>query len=474
MGTTELLRQKSTEYAVKEAMRILGDKPEKQLTRLVDLADRIATAEDHKQVIANVRKYVEPGDDGELPAPVRTALRGLRQTAPDCRARLFTNALVNGTWRGRTKRDAALRDQGFRPPSIMLMSPTMRCNLHCTGCYAADYTKNDDLSYEVMDRVLSEANDLGISNIILLGGEPFVRSDVLDLAARHDDMAFMAFSNGTLLTEPLAHRLAELGNISISVSVDGLKEAHDSRRGDGVFDRAIEGLRHLRAAGVPFGFSSMITSANCEDMIADEFIDMLVDEGCLWGWHFLYMPVGEDADLSLMPTPEQREHLRQRGAQWIRMNKEVFVIDFWNDAPYVGGCIAGGRQYFHVNANGDVEPCIFAHFATDNIKHVPLAQALNSPLFQAIRSRQPYSDNLLRPCMIIDNTDVLRDVVASHGAYPTHPQARRLLDEFAPALDDYAESYRRIADTAWEDVGRGSSQAPPCVAEKTCTPNARQ
>lgn len=446
-------------------MRILGDRPEEQLTRLLDLAGRIATTEDHKQAIATVKKNVEPGEDGELPAPVRTLFRGLRQTAPGIRARLFTNALVNGTWKGRTKRDAALRDLGFRPPSIMLISPTMRCNLHCTGCYAADYTKDDDLPYELMDRVLSEANDLGISNIILLGGEPFVRSDVLDLVAKHDDMAFMAFSNGTLLTESLAHRLAELGNIVVSVSIDGLREAHDARRGDGVFDRAIAGLRNLRAAGVPFGFSSMITSANCEDMIADEFVDMLVDEGCLWGWHFLYMPVGEDADLSLMPTPEQRELLRQRGPQWIRMNKEVFVIDFWNDAPYVGGCIAGGQHYFHINANGDVEPCIFAHFATDNIKDVSLAQALNSPLFQSIRARQPYSDNLLRPCMIIDNTTVLRDVVASSGAYPTHPQAARLLDEFAPGLDEYAESYRRIADVAWADLCRRSSETPPRIAD---------
>ncbi|MEN6429340.1 MAG: radical SAM protein, partial [Coriobacteriales bacterium] len=397
MKSTESLRRKTEEYAVGEIMGILAGDPEKHIRRLVDLAQHLAIHPEHKQAVATVKAYVDQQLDGDLPAPLRTLARGLRQSSPACRTKLAMNALVNGTWNARATRDRILEEQGFYPPSIMLMSPSMRCNLSCSGCYAAQYTKKDDLPYEVMDRVLREAKELGIFSVILLGGEPLVRPDVVDLIEEHDDMAFMVFTNGTLITPALAERFSAMGNAVFSVSIDGLKRQHEARRGVGTFDRTIQGLRSLREAGVPYGFSTMVTRENCEDVIADEFNDFLVEEGCLWGWHFLYMPVGRDADPSLMPTPEQREMLRQRGAQYIRSRKELFVIDFWNDAPYVGGCIAGARRYFHINANGDVEPCIFAHFATHNIKDVSLAEALSSPFFSDIKSRQPYDDNLLRP-----------------------------------------------------------------------------
>jgi MoaA/NifB/PqqE/SkfB family radical SAM enzyme len=120
---------------------------------------------------------------------------------------------------------------------------------------------------------------------------------------------------------------------------------------------------------------------------------MLISKGCLVGWHFLYIPEGRDAGVNLMPTAEQREMLRLRGAQRIRNEKPLFVVDFWNDAPYVGGCIAGGFRYFHINAQGDVEPCIFVHLATDNIKQKSLSEAINSPFFKGIRSQQPYGEN---------------------------------------------------------------------------------
>lgn len=452
VGTVEHIRQHSAEAAVKAITRTLEHDPEQHLAKIADLAERIAVNPDHRRIIADMRRYLEPDEDGELVMPMQTLLRGLAQTSPRCRSRILTDALVNSTWQGWTKREAAERTLGFRPPTILLMSPSMRCNLRCKGCYAADYTRDDDLPYEVMDRVLTEAKELGIYSVILLGGEPFIRPDVLDLVAKHADIAFMAFSNGTLITPELAARIAELGNLTVSVSIDGLRPAHDARRGAGVFDRAVRGMAELKAAGVPFGFSSMITSANCEDMIADELMDFLVDQGCLWGWHFLYMPVGEDGDPALMPTPAQRELLRERGAAYIRMHKQVFVMDFWNDAPYVGGCIAGGKYYLHINANGDVEPCIFAHFAVDNIKRTSLKDALGSPLFRAIRARQPYDKNLLRPCMIIDNTTVLRDVVAASGAHPTHPGAERVLSDLAPALDAYSAGYRPIADEAWGGI----------------------
>lgn len=149
-----------------------------------------------------------------------------------------------------------------------------------------------------------------------------------------------------------------------------------------------------------------------------------------------------------MPTPQQRiEKLKQ--VNRLRQEKPILLADFWCDGPLAGGCIAGGRCYLHINSNGDAEPCVFVNFAMDNVKEKPLIEILNSSLFRAIRSRQPFSPNLLRPCMIIDEPSVLREVVAEEGAHPTHPGAESIITELAPALDRYADEYARLADPVW-------------------------
>ena len=149
-----------------------------------------------------------------------------------------------------------------------------------------------------------------------------------------------------------------------------------------------------------------------------------------------------------MLTPQQRDNVRRRLGV-IRSTSPFFICDFWNDGPYVDSCLAGGKEYFHINANGDVEPCVFAHFAVDNIYKKSLKEVLNSPFFKDIRARQPFSDNPLTPCMIIDSPQELRDLVSRHRAYPTHPGAETLLEEMAPELDRYAEEYHAIAEGSW-------------------------
>ena len=155
--------------------------------------------------------------------------------------------------------------------------------------------------------------------------------------------------------------------------------------------------------------------------------------------------------MTLMPTPEQRDY-RRRQINSLRQRKDIVIADFWNDGPLCGGCIAGGRQYVHINNKGDMEPCVFVHFAVDSIYEKGLLDILKtSPLFRAIRSRQPYGENLLRPCMIIDHPHVLREVVRESGANATHAGAEKILDELSKPLDDYAESYARIANKAWQE-----------------------
>jgi len=205
----------------------------------------------------------------------------------------------------------------------------------------------------------------------------------------------------------------------------------------------------LKKHGIIYGFSVTATRKNNELVVSDEFIDLLIKKGVFVGWFFNYIPIGKEPNMDLMPTPEQRDYRRKRILE-IRKTKHVTIADFWNDGNLVHGCMAGGKNYLHINVNGDVEPCVFVHFAADNIKEKSLVEIITSPFFMAFRKRQPYSENLLRPCSIIDNPQVLRDVIAETGAYPTHEGAETIITTLAKPLDEYAESWRCYADKAWE------------------------
>ncbi len=309
------------------------------------------------------------------------------------------------------------KEDGIKTPFVILISPSMRCNLRCTGCYAANYSKEDDIPYEEVDRIIEEAREIGIYYFIVLGGEPFFNEYMLDIYEKYNDCIFMPFTNGTLFNEKLADKVQKLGNIIPMFSLEGFEKETDARRGKGVFKQVMHGMNLLRERGVLFGVSTATGRNNIDTVISDEFINMLIEKGAKMSWYFIFMPVGEDPDFNLMLTPEQRIYLGKE-VRKIRNEKPYFAIDFFNDAPYVGGCIAG-KYYCHINSHEDVEPCIFAHFATDNLKNKKLIDVFKSPFFKELRDRQPYNDNLLKPCMMIDNPKVIREVASKTGARPT-------------------------------------------------------
>ena len=437
------------EFAVKQVAKqllpMVGRMSDKDLGKLLLLASKLAPNDFTRSFIDDIDKMRQ-----KQHPTVELIRRVIRQTSPHVRKRLINSLLINEFMRGNVIREQ-LRNQGLAAPQVYLISPTMRCNLRCVGCYAGSYSQKDDLEFEVMDRILAEGKDLGAFWVTILGGEPFIRQDMYEIYKRHNDIFFQVYTNGTLIDKEAARKLAELGNVLVNFSLEGFEEETDARRGKGTFQKIMQGMDNLREMGVPFGFSSMVTRHNVDTIISDEFNDMLIEKGCLIGWHFLYIPVGSHPDTSLMPTAAQRELMRQRGAQRIRNEKPIFVIDFWNDAPYVGGCIAGGRNYFHINSHGDVEPCIFVHLAVDNIKEKSLKEVINSPYFRAIRARQPYSDNLLRPCMIIDHPHVLRELYAECKPYPTDgPACGLIAPPICDVLDRYSGEVAKILDPVWE------------------------
>ena len=370
--------------------------------------------------------------------------------SPNVRNKVVMNLINNAMIQGQPKRKAFLEKYGITPPNHLVMSPTMKCNLKCYGCYAWQYSKNEDLPYDVCNRVIKEANDIGIYFFVITGGEPFVWNNLFDFLERHNDSFFQIYTNGTAINDSVAKKLAELGNAVPCISIEGFEKETEKRRGKGTWQKIMKAMDALRENGVLFGYSVTATRENNDLVVSDELVDFFVEKGCFIGWYFNYIPIGREPNLDLMPTPEQRDYRRKRILE-IRKTKNIIVADFWNDGNLVNGCMAGGKNYLHINVNGDVEPCVFVHFAADNIKDKSLAEVLTSPFFMGFRKRQPFNENHLRPCSIIDNPHVLREIVAETGAYPTHPDAESVVTSLAKQLDDYSCSYGRIADKVWNE-----------------------
>ncbi len=370
--------------------------------------------------------------------------------SPKAREKIVFNLINNAMIQGQPKRIAFAKKYGISPPNVLVISPTMKCNLKCYGCYAWQYSKKTDLPYDVCNRVIDEANDIGLYFFVITGGEPFCWDKLYDFLERHSDSFFQIYTNGQMIDDTVAKKLAELGNAVPCISVEGFEEETDSRRGKGAWKNIMSAMDNLRNNGVLFGFSVTATRTNNELVVSDEFIDLFIEKGAFIGWYFNYIPIGKEPDMELMPTPEQREYRRSRIVK-IRKTKKIIVADFWNDGTLVSGCMAGGKNYLHINVNGDVEPCVFVHFAADNIKEKSLIDVLTSDFFMAFRKRQPYTHNHLRPCSIIDSPHILRDIVAETGAYPTHDGAETVVGCLAKSLDKYANEYKKIADKVWEE-----------------------
>ncbi len=447
MKMTERLEKAAKDALLKTAVELLSNNPEKNMDKLFSLVKKAACKDkENLDRIKVVEGYYYNND-----ATHNFIIDILKTTDKKCMEKFFLNFLGNAVWYGMPKRAKFLEEKKIKTPFTILISPSMRCNLRCTGCYAANYSKEDDIPYEEVDRIIKEARELGIYYFVILGGEPFFNNYMLDIYKKYSDCMFTPFTNGTLFDEKLACKLKEFGNVMPMFSLEGFEEETDSRRGKGVFKQVMCAMELLKKKGVLFGVSTAASNKNIDTVVSDKFIEMLIEKGARMSWYFIFMPVAKSEDISLMLTPKQRLHLGERVRE-IRNSKPYFAIDFFNDAPYVGGCIAG-KYYCHINSHEDVEPCIFAHFAVDNLKNNKLLDVFKSSLFNELRKRQPYNQNLLLPCMMIDNTNVVREIVEKTGAKPTDEGARMMIEnkEFQVELDKVAEEFKPLADNVWKE-----------------------
>ena len=436
-----------TRMAVKTVLkRVIAD-PEKNMPKL------LAFAEKHDKEHVNARTYENlhvalEDEDNNWNILLQNVFS---QTDPEVLLTLMMSLGFNSAMASFTERMANVEKYGCNIPWAVLMDPTAACNLKCTGCWAAEYGKSSQLSYDVMDRIIREGKELGTYTYIFSGGEPTMRKkDLIKLAEAHQDCAFLAFTNGTLVDDEFAKELKRVGNFALAFSIEGYEKETDMRRGHGTYKAVIEAMDRLQKEGVVFGFSTCYHNKNVDCVGSDEYVDFLIEKGCKFGWYFTYIPVGVGAAKELIATAEQREFMYHQMRRW-RNEKACFLLDFWNDGEYTVGCIAGGRNYLHINANGDVEPCAFIHYSNVNIKDCSLLDALRSPIFMEYKKNQPFNKDHLRPCPLLDNPEKLREMVKNSGAHSTEMLSPENVEELTAKTENAAEAWAPIAEKIWND-----------------------
>lgn len=425
----------------------LDKNPEKNVDKIFESIKKLIKDESQLKQVDFVYSYYKNNP------PTHDYIQNiLTNTDTKCLKKFITNFFANANWYAGAKRNKFLTDEDTKIPFVMLISPSMRCPLHCVGCYASNYSKDSDIPPAEVERLIKEAHDLGIYWIIILGGEPFYNDYLLDIYEKFDDMMFSPFTSGILITDEIADRMQKCSNVFPMLSVEGFEADTEARRGKGTFAKVIHAMDLLKERGILFGVSTCVTRTNIDDVLSDKFTDMLIEKGSKLSWYFLFMPINSHPQFDMMLTPEQRIRLGRRTKQ-IRTTKPYFTIDFFNDAPIIGGCIAG-KYFCHINAKEDVEPCIFAHFSTVNLKGRPLIDAFRDPFFKELRHRQPYNKNMLRPCMMIDNTNVIKEVCQKVGAKPTDAAGDVMLNdkEFHENIDKVANAFTPYADKEWKET----------------------
>lgn len=370
---------------------------------------------------------------------------------PEVRNDLIKTLLVDANFLAWGQQEKSREKYQCNIPWAVLMDPTSACNLRCTGCWAAEYGHKLNLTFEELDSIINQGTELGTHIYIYMGGEPLVRKhDLIKLCEKHSDCIFLSFTNGTLIDEAFCQDMIRVKNFVPAISVEGFETATDARRGDGTFGKVKAAMSLLREHGLPFGVSCCYTSQNAHSIASEEFFDWMIEQSVLFAWIFTYMPVGVNAPTDLMITPEQRLHLYHFIRQ-MRKEKPLFTLDFQNDGEYVGGCIAGGRRYLHINAAGDVDPCVFTHYSTANIREMSLLDALRSPLFMAYYEQQPFNANFLQPCPFLENPDALAAMVEASGAHCSDLEAKESAQDLCNKCHDFAAAWAPLAEQLWYD-----------------------
>lgn len=441
-------KEKISSFVLDKAMNYISGNPETNIPKLLNWIDALGIESFQPQS----KVFHEVLDD---PDNIwYQFIMGLwRDIDNDILKSVFQNFALKASILGYPKQELLAKELDCNIPMTMLIDPTSACNLKCTGCWAAEYGNKLNMSYETLDSIIRQGKELSIHFYLYSGGEPLVRkADILSLCEAHPDCQFAAFTNGTLIDREFVQEILRLKNFIPIISVEGFEADTDFRRGKGTFSMVKKATRLLKAYRLPFGLSCCYTNKNVEVIGSEEYFEQMIEWGAKFCWFFTYMPIGKDAVPELMATAEQRAYMYQQIRKF-RETKPLFTLDFWNDGEYAEGCIAGGRRYLHINANGDIEPCAFIHYSDSNIHEKTILEALQSPLFMAYHNGQPFNSNHLRPCPLLDNPNALVKMIETTGAYSTDMQNPENVRDLAAKCENAAANWEPIADEIWACSG---------------------
>lgn len=434
-------------YGLKKVLAYLDEDPDSNIPKVLDWVEKFDKDKVAKRQIDSVKNVIADKDGNwyKLVKSLYTDIdAGVRRT-------MFENFIINATIIGGHRQKKSREENNCNIPWAILMDPTSACNLHCTGCWAAEYGNRLNMDLETLDSIIQQGKKLGTYMYIYSGGEPLVRKDdIIKLCEKHSDCAFLAFTNATLIDEKLANDMLRVKNFVPAISVEGFEEETDFRRGKGTYKSIVMAMDILKEKNLPFGISCCYTSKNTDVIGSEEYIDDMIEKGAKFAWFFTYMPVGKDAVPELLATADQRKFMYRKIREY-RSTKPLFTLDFWNDGEYISGCIAGGRCYLHINANGDIEPCAFIHYSDTNIHDSTLLQAYKNPLFMQYKKNQPFNQNHLRPCPLLDNPGRLTSMVERSGARSTDMQNPEDVRDLSDKCKSAAAKWAPIADRLWEE-----------------------
>ena len=303
-------------------------------------------------------------------------------------------------------------EMGEHIPPFLIASITSHCNLHCSGCYARsnhqceDTEAVDQLNKEEWNAIFQDAKKLGIGFILLAGGEPMIRQDVIEAAGKIPEIIFPIFTNGTMIDETYEKLLDKYRNLIPVFSIEGHKSTTDDRRGVGVYEKVISSMKQMQAKNLLFGASITVTKENIIEVTSSEFTSQLAALGCKVVFYVEYVPVTEEST-SLAPQEKEREYL-SRQLEQLRIHQENIVfISFPGDEKSSGGCLAAGRGFFHINSHGGAEPCPFSPYSDSNVKDTSLKEALQSNLFKKLQSEEVLMEEHAGGCVLFERREIV-------------------------------------------------------------------
>ena len=340
----------------------------------------------------------------------------LKATLKDPRASAYMIKFAAAS-RAASKKRRKAENAGEHIPPFLIASITSQCNLHCAGCYSrcnhatVDAEPVRQLTVGEWLRIFEEADELGVSFILLAGGEPLLRRDIIEAAGRHPGIMFPIFTNGTYMDEKYFDLFDKRRNLIPIMSIEGEKEITDARRGRGVYDRLIANMDEFHRRGLIFGASVTVTTENIREVSSRNFLQKLSDRGCKAVIFVEFVPVTEDSK-ELAPGEAEREYLRDEIDRLRREHPEMVYISFPGDEKSSGGCVAAGRGFFHINSHGGAEPCPFSPYSDVNVKNTSLREAMHSPLFTALRSGNVLLDDHEGGCVLYEKREQVEALLA--------------------------------------------------------------